>query len=456
MSSKTGAKGWSIRLQLTLWFGAAACALAGAVAGANYWLLEAHRDRATDQGLAEWAEGLHQARRSGPDAYLGSPVRVIGPDQRVLYEAPAIAGLAAANAFPEPATVGIDRMVGGNRYRLFSSRIDGWTYQFAQDQTADDNLFAEHRRNLLLTTIPTVIVALLGGYMLTWWGFRPLREMTRAVRGIAPGHLGERVLVTALPAELRVVADAFNGVMDRLEDAFTRLDQFAADVAHELRTPVHNLRGGIEVALGQERTPDDYRLALVAALNEADRIGRLVDRLLFLAQAENPRREVRREPTDVAEELSDVREFFAPIAAETGVTVRVEAAERPTFPLDRALFQRAVSNLVGNALAHTPAEGEVRLTAEADSAGLRVAVADTGTGILPEDLPHLFDRFFRSRSAKASGRGVGLGLAIVRRVAELHGGSVAVESEPGRGTVVRMNFPRPPEHDTDVITAPRE
>jgi two-component system heavy metal sensor histidine kinase CusS len=456
MSSKTGAKGWPIRLQLTLWFGAAACALAGAVAGANYWLLEAHLNRETDEGLAAWAEYLHEVR-DRPDAYSDAsdyPVRVIGPDQRVRHESPTMAGL-AADAFPEPVAVGADRTVGGKHYRLFSSRIDGWTYQLADDRTANVNLFADHRRNLLLAIIPTVIVALLGGYVLAWRGLRPLREIATTVRGVAPGHLGDRIPVAALPAELRVVAGAFNGVMDRLQDAFARLDQFAADVAHELRTPVHNLRGGIEVALGQDRTPDDYRRALGAALNEADRLGRLVDRLLFLAQAEDPRREVRREPTDVAEELNDVREFFAPVAAETGVAVRVVAAEGPTFLLDRALFQRAVSNLVGNALAHTPSGGEVRLTAEAGREGLWVTVADTGTGILPEDVPHLFDRFFRSRAARASGRGVGLGLAIVRRVAELHGGSVTVESEPGRGTVVRMNFPRPPEHDTDVITAPR-
>ncbi|WP_390888660.1 sensor histidine kinase [Frigoriglobus tundricola] len=110
---------------------------------------------------------------------------------------------------------------------------------------------------------------------------------------------------------------------------------------------------------------------------------------------------------------------------------------------------------MGNALAHTPAGGSVELIAEADQTGLRVTVADTGTGILPDDLPHLFDRFFRSRAVRAAGRGVGLGLAIVRRVAELHGGGVTVESEPGRGTVVRMNFPRPAEDDTDVIPAPR-
>jgi two-component system heavy metal sensor histidine kinase CusS len=463
MSSKTGAKGWSIRVRLTLWFGAAACALAGVVAGANYWFLEAHRDREADEGLAEWAADIHKVRDRNPDAYSGSgeyPLRVIGPDQRVRYESPAMAAF-AVSAFPEPTptgvdgTVGTDCTVGGRSYRLVSCRIEGWTYQFAYDRTANVNLFAQHRRNLLLAVTPTVVLALLGGYVLTWRGLRPLREVATTVRGVAPGHLGNRIPVAALPAELWVVADAFNEVMDRLQDAFARLDQFAADVAHELRTPVHNLRGGIEVALGQDRTPDDYRRALGAALNEADRIGRLVDRLLFLAQAEDPRREVRREATDVAMELNDVREFFAPVAAEAGVTVCVVAAVLPPFPLDRALFQRAVSNLVSNGLAHTPTGGSVKLIAEADQTGLCVAVADTGTGIPPEDIPQLFDRFFRSRAARASGRGVGLGLAIVRRVTELHGGGVTVESEPGRGTVVRMTFPSPPAHDTDVITAPR-
>jgi two-component system heavy metal sensor histidine kinase CusS len=446
---------------LTLWFGVAACALAGAVAGVNYWLLETQRGQDMDEWLAEGACWLRDEHQRGSDAYSDWadwpewPVRVIGPDGGVQYESPSMAGLASADAFPEPAPVGTDRTIAGKRYRLFSSRMDGWTYQLASDQTTNIHLFARYRRNLLLAVLPTVVVGLLGGYLLAWWGFRPIRVMTRAVQAIAPGRLGARLPVAGLPAELGDVADAFNGVMDRLQDAFARLDQFAADVAHELRTPVHNLRGGIEVALGQQRTPDDYRRALGAALNEADRLGRLVDRLLFLAQTEDPRREVRREPTDMAQELNDVREFFAPVAAEAGVAVRVEATQGPTFSLDRALFQRAVSNLVGNALAHTPAEGEVRLTAQADQAGLQVTVADTGTGIMPEDLPHLFDRFFRSRAAQAAGRGVGLGLAIVRRVTELHGGKVSVESEPGRGTVVRMYFPRLPEHDRDVILAPQ-
>jgi two-component system heavy metal sensor histidine kinase CusS len=284
MSSKIGARGWSIRVRLTLWFGAAACLLAGAVAGTNYWLLETQRGQDIDEWLVEDVRYLHDKRHGISAAYsdwADEPVRVIGPDGRVRYESPPMAGLAPAETFPKPAPVGTDFLVAGKLYRLFSSEIDGWTYQLAVDETTNLQLFARHRRNLLLAVIPTVVVGLLGGYLLAWWGFHPFREMTRTVQDITPGRLGARIPVTGLPAELGAVADAFNGVMDRLQDAFARLDQFAADVAHELRTPVHNLRGGIEVALGQERTPDEYRRALGAALNEADRLGRLVDRLLF-------------------------------------------------------------------------------------------------------------------------------------------------------------------------------
>jgi two-component system heavy metal sensor histidine kinase CusS len=448
MSSKTAARRWSIRARLTLCFGAAACALAGTVAATNYWLLAAQRDQDTDEWLTDAAAHLHAEQEKGWSAgsdWTEEPFRAIGPDRRIRYESSSICAIALADAFPEPGPVGICRSVGDKRYRLICTRIDGWTYQLASDQTADSHLFARYRRNLLLAVVPTVLAGLSGGYLLTWWGFRPLREMTEAVRGIAPSRIGDRIPVAGLPAELAAVAEAFNGVMDRLQDAFARLDQFSADIAHELRTPIHNLRGGIEVALGQDRTPDNYRTALGAALNEADRLGRLVDRLLHLAQAEDPRREVRRETTDIAEQLNDVQEFFAPMATEKGVTLGVGAPPGLSFSLDRALFQRAVSNLVSNALAHTPAGGEVQLGARPDEAGLWVSVADTGTGILPEDVPHLFDRYFRSRAARAAGRGVGLGLAIVRRVIELHGGSVMVDSEPGRGTVVCMSFPPPSE-----------
>jgi two-component system heavy metal sensor histidine kinase CusS len=460
MYSKIGSRPWRIETRLTLWFGVAACALAGAVAGANYWLLETQRTQDADEWMAGTAQSLHKKPDKTTVGDLGwgdddLMIRVIGPDGQVRFESPAMDRLLAPDTFPEPSAVGTDWSGDGKWYRLLSYRIDGWTYQLASDQTHDQDLFARYRQNLLFAIVPTVALGLVGGYVLARRGLRPLREVTAAVRVVSPSRLGDRIPVAALPAELLALADAFNGVMDRLQEAFTRLDQFSADIAHELRTPVHNLRGGVEVAMARDRTPAEYRRTLDGVLAEADRLNRLIDRLLLLARIEDPRRALSLEPTDISGELDAIREFFDPSAAAAQVAVRVDAPAGLSAWLDRALLQRAMSNLVGNALAHTPAGGTVTLSAAAGPAEITLAVADTGTGISAEDLPRLFDRYHRSARAKADGRGVGLGLAIVQRVVELHGGVVAVESEPGRGTTIRLTFPGRPEHDTDVIFVPR-
>jgi two-component system heavy metal sensor histidine kinase CusS len=460
MSSKIGGRPWPIETRLALWFGVAACALAGAVAGANYWLLETQRAQDADGWLAGTAEYLHSKPDKTAARDLGWSdedlmIRVIGPDGQVRFESPSMDRLLPPDIFPEPSAVGTDWLGDGNRYRLLSYRTDGWTYQLATNQPHDRDLFARYRQNLLFAVVPTVALGLVGGYVLARRGLRPLREVTAAVQVVSPGRLGDRISVAALPAELRALADAFNGVMDRLQEAFTRLDQFSADIAHELRTPVHNLRGGVEVAMSRDRTPAEYRQTLDGVLAEADRLNRLIDRLLLLARIEDPRRALALEPTDIPGELDAIREFFDPSAAAGRVALRVDAPAGLNARLDRALLQRAVSNLVGNALAHTPAGGTVTLSAAPGPAGITLAVADTGTGIPPDDLPRLFDRYHRSARAKADGRGVGLGLAIVQRVVELHGGMIAVESEPGQGTTIRLTFPGRPEHDTDVIFGPR-
>jgi two-component system heavy metal sensor histidine kinase CusS len=432
---------------LLIWHAGAAFALTGVTIGAVYLALAVHRDNELDGWLHDYAQYLNSHREETlayPEAWIFLPTRLIDESDKVRFESPRLAMPFPVKTFRELEKGAGDRTApDGRLYRLVAVQFDGWTYHFAQDRTPESELMRQFRRNVALAALPVFVLSLVVGFALSRKSIRPLKDITSAARGITPAHLDGRVPTVDLPAELRELAETLNVALARMHDAFSRLDQFAADVAHELRTPVHNLRGGIEVAMGQDRTPDEYRQVLTGALTEADRLGRLVDRLLFLAQAEDPRREVRREPVDVAEELCDVREFFEPAASEAGVDIEVTAAAGTTFPLDRALFQRALSNLVGNALAHTPSGGLVCLAAENGHIGLRVTVTDTGSGIPPEDLPHLFDRFYRSRSARASGRGVGLGLAIVRMVVQLHGGNVTVESTIGGGTTVRMTFPLP-------------
>jgi two-component system heavy metal sensor histidine kinase CusS len=281
------------------------------------------------------------------------------------------------------------------------------------------------------------------GYGFAHRGIRPIHDITEIARRIRPANLGERITPDGLPAELLTLADTFNQMLDRLEESFVRLSRFSADLAHELRTPVHSLGGEVEVALSKPRTPEEYREVLGSNLEECGRLAHMIDRLLFLARAENPETQVKKEPCDVGLELATVCEFYGLSATETGVRLTVAVPSKVQAELDRSLFQRAVGNVVANALAHTPTGGSVTLTATGDDRSTRVEVVDTGCGIPAAHLPHVFDRFYRADSTRSSKNGsVGLGLAIVRSIMDLHGGTVEIASEVGRGTHVTLMFPR--------------
>jgi two-component system heavy metal sensor histidine kinase CusS len=242
---------------------------------------------------------------------------------------------------------------------------------------------------------------------------------------------------------LESLAGTFNEMLDRLEDAFERISRFSADIAHDLRTPVNNIRGEAEVALARARTIDEYRDALESSLEESVRLSDLISNLLFLARAESPLMHLRRERVDVAELLDGVREYYEASAADVGISLSTSFKNEPVVAeLDRTLVQRAVGNLVSNAVAHTPTGGSVVLATSTERAMVRIEVSDTGIGIPADALPRVFDRFFRvdpSRS-QASG-GTGLGLAIVQGIMLLHGGKVEIASQPGKGTRVTLSMP---------------
>jgi two-component system heavy metal sensor histidine kinase CusS len=231
-------------------------------------------------------------------------------------------------------------------------------------------------------------------------------------------------------------------MLDRLEDSFQRLARFSSDIAHELRTPVNNLRGEAEVALQRTRSADEYREVLGSCLEECARLTGLIDNLLFLARAEHPESTIQRIELDVVRELHGLRDYYEAAATEAGIELHVAAAGSVHFRLDITLFQRAAGNLIANALVHTPRGGTVTLGVCLSENSLSVSVADTGAGIAPEHLPFVFDRFYRGDKARTSGGGrVGLGLAIVKSIMTLHQGTVQLESVLGKGTRVTLTFP---------------
>ncbi len=317
------------------------------------------------------------------------------------------------------------------------------TIQVAVDVSRKEGLLARFRLWFWVTSAGMLVLFPLIGYKIARQGIRPVEEIAATARRITSSHLGERIVAEGYPYELASLALTFNNMLDGLEDSFERISRFSADIAHDLRTPVNNIRGEAEVALARARTIDEYRDALESSLEEAVRLSDLIGNLLFLARTESPLNHLRLEKVNLTELVEGVREYYDASAVEAGVTLTTEVAKDPVIAeLDRTLIQRAVGNLISNAVAHTLDGGTVAITTHSEAARVRVEVVDTGVGIPAEALPRVFDRFYRvdSSRSKASG-GTGLGLAIVQGIMSLHGGNVEIASEPGVGTRVTLRMP---------------
>jgi two-component system, OmpR family, heavy metal sensor histidine kinase CusS len=324
-----------------------------------------------------------------------------------------------------------------------SSPARGDTIQIAIDISQEEELLRRYRGWFWAILLTSSVLFPLLGYRIARHGIRPVEEIATTARSITSTNLRERIRAEGYPSELASLAGTFNEMLDRLEESFERISRFSADIAHDLRTPVNNIRGEAEVALARARTVEEYREVIESTLEEAVRLSELIGDLLFLARAESPLKELRRERVNVGKLLSAVRDYYEASASDGRISlIADEGAEPVTAELDRALMLRAVSNLVSNAVAHTPAGGTVTLAARAEGTGICIEVFDTGIGVPAEALPRVFDRFFRvdpSRS-KTSG-GTGLGLAIVQSIMTLHGGRAEIASQFGHGTRVTLRLP---------------
>jgi two-component system, OmpR family, heavy metal sensor histidine kinase CusS len=321
-----------------------------------------------------------------------------------------------------------------------------YTIQIAIDVSQEEDLLARYRLWFWGILAGTFAIFPFVGYQIARHVVGPMEEMAATARRISSTNLRERILTEGYPLELASLAVTFNRMLGRLEESFERISQFSADIAHDLRTPVNNIRGEAEVALARARTVDEYRNVLESCLEEAIRLSDLIDDLLFLARTESPLTHLHREPVDLAELLGGVRDYYEASAADGGISLTTSFGTEPVIAeLDRTLVQRAVGNVVSNAVAHTPPGGSVVLAAQAGVSTIRIEVTDTGVGIPPEALPRVFDRFFRvDRSRSQASGGTGLGLAIVQGIMLLHGGKAEISSQPGQGTRVTLRIPVSP------------
>lgn len=317
------------------------------------------------------------------------------------------------------------------------------TIQIAVDVSQEAGILTRYRLWFWDILVATSVLFPMVGYRIARHGIRPVEEIAATARNITSTNLRERIHAEGYPSELASLAGTFNEMLDRLEESFERISRFSADIAHDLRTPVNNIRGEAEVALARARTVDEYRDVIESTLEEAVRLSDLIGDLLFLARAERPLTELHRERVDIGELLSAVRDYYEASASDGGISLVADQGTEPvTAELDRSLMLRAVSNLVSNAIAHTPTGGIVTLAAASEGAAIRIEVSDSGTGIPADALPRVFDRFFRVDPSRtqASG-GTGLGLAIVQSIMTLHGGCAEITSQFGCGTCVILRIP---------------
>jgi two-component system heavy metal sensor histidine kinase CusS len=335
----------------------------------------------------------------------------------------------------------------GSTFLLASSHVaartgtGGWLIQAAVDVSAAERLLARFRRDIALLLLAGMLMAVPVGTWFVRRGLKPIESITRATQGIGAQQLHQRVNAGHWPAELVTLAAAFDQMLDRLQEAFERLRQFSADLAHELRTPINNLMGESQVALSRARSEAEYVRVLQSSLEEHGRLARMIDGMLFLAQAEQARAPLSLQSLDARAEMQAVADFYHALAEEQEVVLACAGQGRVVA--DPMLLRRAISNLLSNALKHTPRGGRVELRVNLADDRIALSVVDSGTGIAPEHLSRLGDRFYRVDPARADGTaGSGLGLAIVRSIMSLHDGWLRIDSEIGRGTTASLLFTR--------------
>jgi two-component system heavy metal sensor histidine kinase CusS len=297
----------------------------------------------------------------------------------------------------------------------------------------EDTLASFELALLALCALGVVLVAVLG-HRIARVGLRPVHVLSLEAHALSPKNLGERLKLAPLPRELSDLTSSFNGALDRLERAYTQLEAFNADVAHELRTPLTNLIGQTQVALAKERDAAELEEVLQSNLEELERMRTIINDMLFLARADQGETAVNRQSTSLRDELQKTVDFLDMIIDDAGVSVRIAGDAEASIEV--SLFRRAATNLLQNAVQHSPPGAEIVVEVAKEGEGARVVVANPGVEIPEQHLPRLFDRFYRVDAARRSnGANHGLGLSIVKAIALMHGGGVFAESGAGRTAV---------------------
>jgi heavy metal sensor kinase len=352
------------------------------------------------------------------------------------------------DSIPVPSTLGYDSIavytttIHGTKYRTAALRDKNFTTltAYSLNDLADmlENLFS-----IFLYIIPIAVAfSIVGGLYLAHKALKPVHDVTTRARKITAANLDQSIPAREVDDEIGRLINTMNDMIERLHNSFEQVRQFSSDASHELRTPLTIMRGEIELALRSEKTSDEYKEVLASQLEEILRLKSIIDNLLTLGKAEKGALDMKLEEVHLDSLIKDLYDDSELLAHSKHIHVELKKAEPVTIIGDKGRLRQLFLNLVDNAIKYTPDGGNVAISVERQNGSALVAVEDDGIGIPKEDIGRIFDRFYRVDKARSREMGgTGLGLSIAKWIAELHRGSIVVESELNRGSKFTVSIP---------------
>jgi signal transduction histidine kinase len=450
--------------RLAIWYAALCILHALGLSALMYMVLASslqQRDR--HQIAMEIQEMVNLYRHSGAagvqqevDSYGQPPyyfVRLVDADQTTLVlalpEQWVTLTLPSLNTIGTPATITWNKIWNhGDGHRLDVASLglaDGALLQVgrtAQDRSA---LLKRFRSIVALLMLPMIALSLTGGAVLSLRTLRPLRSLIRTVQSIEAGAIDTRVVTRLTGSELDELGRLFNKMLDKIAALIQGMRDALDHVAHDLRTPVARIRASAEVALQAEENPTLYREALADCMEESERLLTMLHTLMDISEAETGIMPLELELINLAELLAEAVDLYRYVIEDQALGVSTTAPPTLWVLADRNRLRQVTANLLDNAIKYTPPGGQVTLTAFQEPGRVAIVVEDTGMGMTPEELAHVWDRLYRGDQSRSQ-RGLGLGLSLVKAVVQAHQGSVAVSSTPGAGSRFTLWFPKRPPH----------
>lgn len=435
----------SVRSRLTVLFTGLMGLLLAIFSGSAWFWFEQSLRQDLDRHLAlhlrvlqeDFASRYQAGKEPGPIRVAeGVRCSIFDPKGEVVFST---SGTPLPNR-PSPGAVSLD---SGDRMRTAVVRTEegDWVVAAALGEGEMKAELNEVRSYFLLFVPLLLLISGVSGYFVLGRALSPVEEIRRRAERISRSHLTERIPLSEVPGEFHDLASTFNDMLERLERAFDDLENFASDVAHELRTPLANMRGTLETSLQEKEPPSDDLLHSFA--EEIDRMTRIITDLLTLAKLDLRQYALERKPVSLTSLLEEVREIWTPVAVEGGVALTyAPGPEEVSLEGDAVALRRVWMNLVENAIKYNRPGGKVNISLRQEDGTVLVEVADTGYGIPGEHLERLFQRFYRVDSARSRDTGgAGLGLAICKSFLEAHEGTIHVESVPEEGTTFTVKLP---------------